>query len=323
MEEIKLTQRCGDIHLVQFLSSSPIGSFYSLQTQEDQEREQQPLIASSSSSPRLSTVRSDPRHRYHPSDHPRNSAHVIRRSYHSQDESSCLDIIMEKIKDSKVARFVDSFAVESEPGLTNTQLMLTNHDLKSVEPERRQWGAWNFAGLWIGTSSKMTCIAHDWSSIGSHTNTQNSRLLQHQHMDDIFFHDHQFRSILVAILALCLDRLLHLRSLRLPNRPDRSEISYWLLGRHEVLLRYLGLPVARFQQSRNGMCMVRSSGLDWRHLREVDDTVHLDFLRRPSEYLACKLWNEHKGFCCFLTVLGGQSSSYLGSGSSSSSPVHC
>lgn len=61
---------------------------------------------------------------------------------------------MEKIKDSKLARFVDKFAVESEPGLTNTQLMLTNHDLSPVEPERRQWGAWNFAGLWIGTYSK-------------------------------------------------------------------------------------------------------------------------------------------------------------------------
>ncbi|KAE9963041.1 hypothetical protein EG328_011809 [Venturia inaequalis] len=56
---------------------------------------------------------------------------------------------MEKIKDSKVAHFFGKVAVECEPGLTNTQLMLTNHDLKPVEPERRQWGAWNFTGLWI------------------------------------------------------------------------------------------------------------------------------------------------------------------------------
>ena len=34
------------------------------------------------------------------------------------------------IRRSKVARVVDKLAVESEPGLTNTQLMLTNHDLK-------------------------------------------------------------------------------------------------------------------------------------------------------------------------------------------------
>lgn len=41
-----------------------------------------------------------------------------------------LIIIMEKIKDTKIARFVDKLAVSSEPGLTNAQLMLTNHDLK-------------------------------------------------------------------------------------------------------------------------------------------------------------------------------------------------
>ena len=37
---------------------------------------------------------------------------------------------METIKRTKVARVVDKLAVESEPGLTNAQLMLTNHDLK-------------------------------------------------------------------------------------------------------------------------------------------------------------------------------------------------
>jgi NCS1 family nucleobase:cation symporter-1 len=57
---------------------------------------------------------------------------------------------MEKVKNSKVAYYADKLAVESEPGLTTTQLMLTNHDLKPVEPERRQWGAWNFVGFWIG-----------------------------------------------------------------------------------------------------------------------------------------------------------------------------
>ncbi|TLD29792.1 uracil permease [Venturia nashicola] len=136
----------------QFLSSSPIGSFYSLQTQEDVEPEQQPLIASSSPSLRPSTAFLDSRHRDQPSETSRNSTPVFQQYYHSQDESSCLDIIVEKIKDSKVAGFLDNFAVECEPGLTNTQLMLTNHDLKPVEPERRQWGAWSFTGLWIADS---------------------------------------------------------------------------------------------------------------------------------------------------------------------------
>jgi NCS1 family nucleobase:cation symporter-1 len=61
---------------------------------------------------------------------------------------------MEKVKESKLAYYLDKLAVESEPGLTNSQVMLTNHDLKPVEPERRQWGAWNYVGFWIGTSSQ-------------------------------------------------------------------------------------------------------------------------------------------------------------------------
>jgi NCS1 family nucleobase:cation symporter-1 len=45
---------------------------------------------------------------------------------------------MEKGRRSKFAWFVDKLAVESEPRLTNAQVMLSNHDLKPVEPERRQ-----------------------------------------------------------------------------------------------------------------------------------------------------------------------------------------
>ena len=49
---------------------------------------------------------------------------------------------MEEIKTSKFALVVDKLAVASEPGLTNAQLMLTNHDLKpgmydSGPPESR------------------------------------------------------------------------------------------------------------------------------------------------------------------------------------------
>jgi len=54
----------------------------------------------------------------------------IQHSYHSSDESYILDFIMEKVKSTKFAHFVEKLAVESEPGLTNAQLMLNNHDLK-------------------------------------------------------------------------------------------------------------------------------------------------------------------------------------------------
>ncbi|KAI1416740.1 permease for cytosine/purines, uracil, thiamine, allantoin-domain-containing protein [Hypoxylon sp. FL1857] len=59
---------------------------------------------------------------------------------------------MERLHDSKLSAWVDKVAVENEEGLTTAQLMLTNNDLKPVEPERRQWGAWNFVGFWIADS---------------------------------------------------------------------------------------------------------------------------------------------------------------------------
>lgn len=59
---------------------------------------------------------------------------------------------MGKVNTQTVKHYVNKLAVESEPGLTNAQLLLTNHDLKPVEPERRQWGAWNFVGFWIADS---------------------------------------------------------------------------------------------------------------------------------------------------------------------------
>lgn len=59
---------------------------------------------------------------------------------------------MNKVKGSKVAHYANKLAVESEPNLTTAQLMLYNHDLKPVEPERRQWGAWNFVGFWVADS---------------------------------------------------------------------------------------------------------------------------------------------------------------------------
>ncbi|OTA63561.1 hypothetical protein K449DRAFT_349084 [Hypoxylon sp. EC38] len=59
---------------------------------------------------------------------------------------------MERLHDTKLSAWVDKVAVDNEEGLTTAQLMLTNNDLKPVEPERRQWGAWNFVGFWIADS---------------------------------------------------------------------------------------------------------------------------------------------------------------------------
>ena len=49
---------------------------------------------------------------------------------------------MERLQRSKVRYYADKLAVESEPGLTNAQLMLTNHDLKpgmTIERSQKRW----------------------------------------------------------------------------------------------------------------------------------------------------------------------------------------
>ncbi|BCS18536.1 nucleobase cation symporter-1 family protein [Aspergillus puulaauensis] len=52
----------------------------------------------------------------------------------------------------EIKRWIKKLEVESEPGLTNVQLMLTNYDLRPVEPERRQWRWYNFITFWIADS---------------------------------------------------------------------------------------------------------------------------------------------------------------------------
>ncbi|KAK8089065.1 hypothetical protein PG997_004026 [Apiospora hydei] len=59
---------------------------------------------------------------------------------------------MQKLHPTRLAQWADKLAVDNEDGLSTAQLMLTNNDLKPVEPERRQWGAWNFVGFWIADS---------------------------------------------------------------------------------------------------------------------------------------------------------------------------
>ncbi|KAL2000264.1 hypothetical protein VTN02DRAFT_3327 [Thermoascus thermophilus] len=58
------------------------------------------------------------------------------------------------IRAAAVRRWVDKLAVDSElqQGRSNAQLMLTNYDLRPVEPERRQWRSRNFVAFWIADS---------------------------------------------------------------------------------------------------------------------------------------------------------------------------
>lgn len=148
-----------DIELSEWLfSSSPRGSFYSLATVDADQQECEPLIASPSSpssSPR-STTPCIVRHSTHSISANQTRAESSRQilprapSVTDNEELNCCKFTMGKWKNSKFGYYADKLAVEAEPGLTTTQLMLTNLDLKPVEPERRQWGAWNFVGFWIG-----------------------------------------------------------------------------------------------------------------------------------------------------------------------------
>ncbi|CAI7573840.1 unnamed protein product [Penicillium glandicola] len=53
---------------------------------------------------------------------------------------------------SKLKWILHKVAVEEESGLTNAQMMLTNNDLRPVDPERRQWKWINFIAFWIADS---------------------------------------------------------------------------------------------------------------------------------------------------------------------------
>lgn len=55
-------------------------------------------------------------------------------------------------KESRLSRAIRALEVRHEPGLTDTQLMLSNEDLKPVEPARRQWGSWHFVAFWLADS---------------------------------------------------------------------------------------------------------------------------------------------------------------------------
>lgn len=68
-------------------------------------------------------------------------------------------------------RLIRLIEVQHEPGLTYTQLFLSNEDLSPVPPEKRQWKHFNFVAFWIADSfnvntwmivSSMVTIGLSW-----------------------------------------------------------------------------------------------------------------------------------------------------------------
>lgn len=87
-------------------------------------QERQPLIqrssfSSSSSTPSRHSLRGTNSGANHISGQNRSN-----KLKDDEDSSFLVDFIMEKLKDSKIAHFANKIAVDHEPGLTTTQLMV-------------------------------------------------------------------------------------------------------------------------------------------------------------------------------------------------------
>lgn len=157
-----------------------------------------------------------------------------------------------------MSRFVDKIAVESEPGLSGKQLLLTNEDLKPVEPARREWRGRNFGEL-----SKFSPIDYQ---LTRPSRLLDCRLLQHQHMDDLISINHRPRSLMVAVMALRLDRLLHCGLLHRLDRSNWREIPHLLPCRWTSVFRYLGFSLACFESHSDGLRLVRCASVDRRRV---------------------------------------------------------
>ncbi|KAI0197611.1 permease for cytosine/purines, uracil, thiamine, allantoin-domain-containing protein [Astrocystis sublimbata] len=70
-----------------------------------------------------------------------------------------------RLHTSRAKSWNNKVAVDNEEGLSTAQLMLTNNDLKPVEPARRQWGPWNFVGFWVADSFNINTWMISSSSI--------------------------------------------------------------------------------------------------------------------------------------------------------------
>lgn len=132
--------------------------------------------------------------------------------------------------------------------------MLTIHFV-AVEPDRREWGAWNFVAFWIADSANIVCVLLFQSYQSLLVEFRHlDRLLTippAEHMDDIFFDD-RFWPVLVAVVDLCLGWILHLWLFYLRDRSNRRQVSHLVSCRVESVLRHLGFPVACFQSSGHG-----------------------------------------------------------------------
>lgn len=105
------------------------------------------------------------------------------------------------------------------------------------------------------------------------------RLVQHQHMDDLVVHD-RGRPVVVAVMALRLDRLRDRGLLHLRHRSHRCRLPHRFPRRQQGVLWHLGQSVAGLQPRRHGLRVVWRAVLDRWALRIPDDQVYMAQLGR-------------------------------------------
>jgi hypothetical protein len=164
-----------------------------------------------------------------------------------------------------------------------------------------------------------------------------------EHLDDFVLYD-RWRSVLVAIMALCMDWVFNCRCLHLPDWSDRRNLSYLFPGCRPILVWHLGFALARLQQSCYGLYLVcidhlfqhwrltrqqvRCAILDRRSMRHSNDPINLDCLCRTgsgwtSQFHACIIWHKHHGFSFLLPLLGRLFACYLVSCPQNPTSLHC
>lgn len=105
-----------------------------------------------------------------------------------------------------------------------------------------------------------------------------------EHMDDILLHDHR-RALLVAVLAVRLDRLLFRRLFHLRNRANRRNLPHRIPRHSPFVIRHLGIPMACLQPRSHGLRVVRRADVDRRVVYLSHDHLRVDVVRKCPKHL--------------------------------------
>lgn len=87
---------------------------------------------------------------------------------------------------------------------------------------------------------------------------------------------------MVAVMDLRVGWLFHSRLLHLLDRPHRRNVPYRISRHCSIFIWYLGLSLACFQQSSDGLRLVRCSGVDWRYVLDAPSSCTRKLTHREA-----------------------------------------